>query len=206
MCFARCRNVGASSVGSTSPMSVAFGLIADTIARACIVSPLSSTTPVARPSSISTRVTFAFFSTVTPCCPAIARHRGRERAGPAPRRDAAAHRHRVGGDAAHEHRAGASRPRSRRVAKDRVRGDCGTEQIGLEPFRNQIAHRHRHPPGQLRKLPAAQRARLPAEIEQMPPVTPAGSVERQGRVTIELRHQARGPLQRLLEFDPPAGV
>ncbi len=134
------------------------------------------------------------------------RQRGGQRARAPADRDAAADRHRIGGDAADEHRAGTGRPRACRVAEDRVRRDGRAEHVRLEPLRRQIGHRHRHPAREPRQVLAPERSGVPAGGQEPPPVAPGQRIERRRRLPIDPRHQSRHALDRSRELDPAAGV
>ena len=186
----RSRNVGGSSIGSTSSVNVCFGSMADDDGgRRQLVAVLED--DACRQAAAAEDAHHARAGAHRG--PALFRdldERVGERARSAADGHAAAERMRIEAEPLQQHAAGAGRHRPDRVAEDRVRRQRRAHQIVLEPLGGQIGDGHRHPAHDAREIAPAERARAASEAQQPPPVARRDLVDRRRRRLIDVGDDA----------------
>ncbi len=172
---ARHSKFGPTATGSARAVSVRFGSVPETTARADTSSPDSRTTPVARPSFDVIDATAAPVRISTP----TANRRGleccRQRARSATGKDRLPGRSPiVAGQFREQHRRRPGRPRSHRGVLDAAPGDRRTNRVRLERFGHEVCDGHGEDAGDRPPVVTAQASERSAKLEPGERIRQAG--------------------------------
>ena len=158
-----------------------FGSALDTTARAAMVSPEASVTPVAAPSATSIRATSTPVLISTPACRAALAKRIGEGLWSAGCEPAARHRVSFAGAEHQQHRGAAGRPWAEKRSEHATGGDRRPQRLAVEPFAGEIRDGHRHPAQQTVGVGLAERAEGASGLQHLDQIRRAGIVDRRRR-------------------------
>jgi hypothetical protein len=89
---------------------------------------------------------------------------------------------------------------------NRARGNRGLQQIGREPFRDEIRGRHRHPSEEAKRVATAERTKSPARLQQIPEFADARTVERRRCPLEQLSEESAESIERGAEIAVLGGI